>query len=225
LELSNDDLDFELTRLSGEIKTARQQLATVQSARLEAIVPSAPRDPRGQLAGEEERLKQVLQGLEQQYQHLGQRREELTVRSPIAGRIVTANLEQVLRSRPLRRGQQLLTVANEAGPWMLELNVADEDVGHVLAAQKAASHLPIRFVVGTQPSATHHGTIAEIADWTDFDDQGEPVVRVTARIENPAGLAARPGATATARIHCGRARLGYVWLRDLIELVRTKLFF
>ncbi len=225
LELTNDDLEFQVTRLTGELQTARQQLVTVQSARLDTAASAPARDQRGQLEAEAERLKQVIQGLEQQYQHLLRRRDELTVRSPIAGRIITANLDQVLRSRPLRRGQQLLTVADEHGPWVMELRVTDQDVGHVLAARQAGSPLPLRFVLATQPTVTHRGTVDQIADWTDFDESGEPGVRVTALIETPAGLAARPGATTTAKINCGRNRLGYVWLRDLIELVRTRILF
>jgi hypothetical protein len=223
VELTNEDLEFELTRVSGELQTARQQLATVQAARLESA--SSARESRGQLAADEERLKQVIQGWEQQYQHFLRQRDELTVRSPIAGRIVTSNIDQVLRSRPLRRGQLLLTVADEKGGWILESHVADQDVGHVLAARQSGGELPIRFIVATQPTVTHRGQVTQIADWTELDESGQPTVKVTAIIEDPSGLAARPGATTTARIYCGRASLAYVWLRDVIELVRTRVLF
>lgn len=225
LELSNDQLDFEMTRLSGELKTARQQLVTVQAARLEGATATAAREQRGQLAAEEERLKQVIHGLEKQHEHLLRQQEELKVRSPLAGLIVTADLEQALRSRPLRRGQRVLTVADDSGPWELELYVGDQDAGHVLAAQKATDPLPLRFVVATSPTVTHHGVVANVSQWTVLTAEGRPAVRVQAELENAAGLAARPGATVTAKIFCGRRCLGYVWLRDVFELVRTHVLF
>jgi multidrug efflux pump subunit AcrA (membrane-fusion protein) len=220
LELADDKLDFELTELTGEIRTARQQLATLQAARLDSAVPQ--RDQRWQLAAEEERIKQVLRGLEQQEQHLQERRDELTVRSPIAGRVITADVEQLLRSRPVRRGQQLLTIAAEQGSWVLELRVSDRDAGYVLAAQDAGETRPLRFVLATQPTQTRFATIEHISRWTEIDASGVASVRLTAMIDDPTQLAARPGATATAKIYCGRGRLGYVWFRDLIELLRAR---
>jgi hypothetical protein len=34
-----------------------------------------------------------------------------------------------------------------------------------------------------------------------------------------------PGAGVVARIHCGRRSVGYVWLHDLIEAVRSRIAF
>jgi hypothetical protein len=34
-----------------------------------------------------------------------------------------------------------------------------------------------------------------------------------------------PGAAVTAKIHCGRAAVGYVWLVDVIHFVRTRILF
>jgi hypothetical protein len=33
------------------------------------------------------------------------------------------------------------------------------------------------------------------------------------------------GATATAKVHCGRRAIGYVWFHDLIDFVRAKILF
>jgi hypothetical protein len=35
----------------------------------------------------------------------------------------------------------------------------------------------------------------------------------------------RAGARVTARIHCGSRSIGYVWLHDFIDFVRTSLLF
>ena len=35
----------------------------------------------------------------------------------------------------------------------------------------------------------------------------------------------RPGAVVAAKIDCGRASLGYVWLIDFIQMFRTRVMF
>ena len=118
-----------------------------------------------------------------------------------------------------------MTVADESQSWILDLRVADHDVGHVLAARQTQAQLPIQFVLATQPAVVHVAAVDQIGEWTDLEKGADPGVEVTARIENSAGLAVRPGATVTAKIHCGRRQLGYVWFRHLIELVRSKIVF
>ena len=33
------------------------------------------------------------------------------------------------------------------------------------------------------------------------------------------------GATATAKIHCGKRAIGYVWFHDLVDFIRAKILF
>jgi len=45
-------------------------------------------------------------------------------------------------------------------------------------------------------------------------------------VDDPAKLGElRPGAGVIAKIHCGKASISYVWLRDLISAIRTRLLF
>lgn len=226
LTLANDDLEFEQTRVDGELQTTRRQLATVVSSRLEATPPGGPvgpgKDPRGTLAGEEERLKQVIRGLERQAELLRKRRVELDVTAPLAGRVVTPNVEQRLRARPLRRGQHLCTIVRESGEWELDLRVADRDIGHLVAARAANPAVPLRFALANTPAETRPGQITRISEWTELDPHGDPVVRVTAELVGDEGRLARAGTTVHARIHCGRRPLAVVWLRDFWELIRTR---
>ena len=79
-------------------------------------------------------MREPLLGLEQQEKVLRARQEELTLRSPLTGHI-TWDVEQLLAARPVQRGQALLTVANVDGPWILELQVPDDEAGYLLDAQ------------------------------------------------------------------------------------------
>ena len=38
---------------------------------------------------------------------------------------------------------------------------------------------------------------------------------VKVNVEQPSEAEPRPGATTTAKIHCGRRSIGYVWLHDI----------
>ena len=35
----------------------------------------------------------------------------------------------------------------------------------------------------------------------------------------------RPGMTVFAKLHCGRRSIGYIWFRELFEVVQTRLLF
>lgn len=222
LSLANDDLDFEQTRLDGELQTARKQLATVAAARLGTSPTGDSRESPTPLAGEEERLKQVIHGLESQRELLRKRQQQLQVIAPCAGRVVTPDLDQRLRDRPLRRGQHLCTIVDEAGEWELRLRVADRDLGHVLKARLQNPSLPLRYTFASSPGESHVGAVASVADWTEFDERGAPVARLTATLPQPESRPARSGTTVFARIHCGQRPLAYVWLRDVWELLRTR---
>jgi len=158
--LDQSRLDLEDRRLGGEIETARKRLAAVQASRL----GDEPADREAlrayaQLTAEEEELKLRLANLDQQYRIVNRQRDELTVTSPIAGQVITWNLDQLLRSRPVQRGQVLMTVADLAGPWLLELHVADARIGHVLAAAADRQEpLRVHYLLAARPELTYHGT-------------------------------------------------------------------
>ena len=54
--------------------------------------------------------------------------------------------------------------------------------------------------------------------------RGDPLL-VRVNVDRSSLPSLRPGATATAKIHCGRRAIGYVWFRDLWEFVQSKVLF
>jgi hypothetical protein len=56
-----------------------------------------------------------------------------------------------------------------------------------------------------------------------FEDQ-EAIRQALAGSDN-AFSGIRPGATVTAKVHCGTASIGYVWLHDLVGWVQSKILF
>lgn len=225
--LRNPDLDLELERVAGEMQTVRTRLAAVEAARLEARPLDAAEQRRyAELTSEEQELRQRLTSLQEQRTILEAQRTELTLRSPIDGQVMTWDADRLLRARPVRRGQAVLTVADLAGPWVLELEVPDSDAGHVLDARREfGPNLRVTFLLATDPGTTYERTLDAIAVTTETNAAGEPVLRVEVPVDRAAIPDLRPGASAIARVHCGRRAIGYVWLHGLIDAVRTRLLF
>ena len=221
--LRKSELELESRRILGELQTAEKKLASLRAERLQDAPATGERrrDPH-ELAAEEEELKATLAGLVGQQAILDEQQRNLTIRSPIAGQAITWNLEQLLAARPVQRGQALLSVADLEGPWVLELHVADDRAGHVLAARDAISpELDVDFVLPSDPGRKYRGRVIEIAPSTEVDAKQESSVLVTVAFDKHSVPALRPGATVVARIHCGRRSLGYVWLHDLYDYVQS----
>jgi hypothetical protein len=81
--------------------------------------------------------------------------------------------------------------------------------------------LATSFILPANPAKVYRGTVQHIDMAVRTNEQGRATVLVRVKF-NPKDLPERkPGMVAVARIHCGRRSLGYVWLHDLIDLVRT----
>jgi biotin carboxyl carrier protein len=222
LRMHSPALDLEQSRLSGELQTAQARLVAVRAAR------SRPQDSADadeqQLASEEEQLVEQIAGLTKQLSVVEQMRKELVVTSPLAGIVLTWNTHESLDARPVKQGQLLLTVADPSGPWHVEIEVPDADAGHVIDAQRgSATPLPVSFLLASDPAVTHHGALERLAQATDTKS-GNSAAQGIAVVDGKLPASARAGGRVTARIHCGRQSLGYVWLHDLIDFVRTSIW-
>lgn len=220
--LRNQELDLEEQRVRGEIATTSSRLASVRAARVDRPATATA----GQLAAEEEELKQVISSLNRQLEIINRRVAELTLRSPIAGRVVRWDLIRSLEARPVRQGQLLMQVIDSEGPWQLELRIPDRSVRHVLAAQAASKDgLDVRFLFRMVPSVTYAGRLGMVNMATDLDQDGELSTLATVPLHQTDIPDLRPGSSVIAKIQCGRRSIGYVWLREFIEFLQTRVLF
>jgi hypothetical protein len=128
-------------------------------------------------------------------------------------------LEQLLSDRPVQRGQSLLSVANLQGPWLAELDVPDERIGHVLSAETPEEPIQVTFQLATDRGVDYRGTVRRIAGRTETTDDDRAIVHVTAEVDEQALRDLRPGATILAEIHCGKRSIAYVLLHEFVETV------
>ena len=215
LTLSSPALESENQRLVGQIQTVIQQLASVEAERL-ASGGASSQSKRAQLlkTSEEQELKEQLVGLHTQQAILQSRIDSLDVVSPRAGKIVTWQPHDRLGTRPVRMGQRLLTVAQTEGPWVLKLEVSENDVAIVHHAQTSQGPaLSVGYVLATDVISARTGRLRDVAAVAQANGTAERTVAV--RVDIDSAEDALPGATALAKIYCGRYPIGSVWLRRL----------
>ncbi len=223
LVMTSSDLKLEHERLLGEQRTTQQKLLAAQSERVRKNQPGAEdRRRSSSWSAIEKELEEQLQSVNAQLAVVATQMEKLNVRSPMEGRVQTWDVRQLLESRPVERGQVLLTVADVQGPWVLELKVPDHHVTHVLAAQEAnGPDLDVRFILKTDPDVTYQGTMALISSRTTPDEDGSAYVKAVVTIDRDKVAPLQYGSAVLAKVHCGRRSVGYVWLHDLIDAIKT----
>jgi multidrug efflux pump subunit AcrA (membrane-fusion protein) len=218
-------LELELKRVDGELETAQRQIDAVRATRTNRQVRDASPADSYRLSAEERELEQRLTNLRRELELLNREREQLVVASPIAGRVLTWDLSNRLVARPVERGEVLVTVADLARQWQLELEVPDDRVGHVLAAQEQfGPDLMVRFRLSSDDRQQHSGKISELSRTAAMRDESggiaSPVVMLKVALDenefsHGKSSELRPGVSARAQIACGRKPLGYVWLHDI----------
>lgn len=221
--LENRTLELRLKGVFGELQTVQSQLKAIEAARRNKprTAEDARPDAGRSLSAQEQELKEKLSSLQRQHATLQAERDALTVRSPIAGRIVTWDVARRLESLPVNRGDVLMQVAKTDGPWELELRLSQRDAGHLIEAQRRGMEdLKVTFTIRDEPGVSFEATVTQIAGSVQEDREGNPYVIVTAAVEKSDIRNLRPGATVTARIACGRRAVGYVWFHELIDTVR-----
>ncbi len=230
--LDDPQLALETQRVRGEIQTVRKQLEAVTAAQTDRSARAqTDRLPAGlPLSAQQQQWTQQLAGLSGQLQILDRRRAALTLHSPMAGRVLTLDVQNLLETRPVRRGDLLFTVANVDAGWILEAELPQDRLGTVLqAAKTSAVSLPVRFRLAGNSRRTYSGHVEQIqatAVLLDTDLTGPaPPIGVRICVDQEALPYGRPGMAAEVRIGCGRRAMGYVWLHDVWETVYRWLVF
>ncbi len=229
--IHDPQLILDQQRVQGEIETTRKRFEAITIARTARNVREDTANQRLPLSADGQQIEEKLASLDRQRAILAARREALTLRSPIAGRVLTLDVQKLLRARPVERGQVLFTVADTNAGWRLLADVRQDRLGHVLAAKKKnAGKLPVRFRLAGDAQGIYTGhveSVAATAVLIDMATLGEeaPAIQVRVVVDEQNLPAARPGMTAQVRIDCGTRPIGYVWLHDVWETVYSWVVF
>jgi len=141
--LENIDLSQQIQTAKGKSEELR---AMIRSAR------TALSDRRNQDQSRDENitaLEAQLKSVEREIKLLSEKEKRLTIVSPIQGSVVTYDVRDILKDRPVERVESLMEVADLSGSWQLELNLPDRKIGHVIQAFKKNDGEPLEVGEGT----------------------------------------------------------------------------
>ena len=193
-------------------------------------------EDRARLAGELDEEKAKLTNLKEQSNLCKEKLNDLEVRSPASGIVVTWDVKNRLIRRPVQRGQTLLRVADPNGPCQLELHVPDDRMGFIAAAMEKLKKeneakgehrgLPVTYILATDPGTKHEGTVSEVYQSAEVHGEEGNTVLIKVKIDrNDLPKTMTAGATVTAKIYCGRRAVGFVLFHDLIAFIQSRILF
>jgi hypothetical protein len=221
--LHSPSLDLQQREVQAVLSTAQTRLNSLLALRSRSG-GSPNRRQEVSDSADEQVLKEEIAGLDEQLRLLRSQQADLTITSPIDGRVDKWDLQQSLAGRPVRYGQHLLDVISDDGCWTVELDLPEKNVNYVLAQQRNQT-CPCTFRLRSNPQATHHAAVGQIADVAQLDPLGQSIVKVAVPLRATTSDGFRSGATVIAQLHCGTRPLGFVWLRGLIEWYRSQAWF
>ncbi len=228
VQMRNRDLEIEITGLQGQLEEAREQLVTLD---LQISSGALNSDEPEFLRAISQRREYAVrkQSLESQLQLQTEKYNQLTRVSPIDGVVMTWDLEKNLRMRPVVTGQVLLTVANPNSEWELELLMPEKRMKYLDEAfrQSNGKPLPVEFIMATEPSVTHTGTldVSNVHGRAELDPQEGAIVKLRVKPDKPDAISKRPGAEIKADVVCGKRSAAFVWFHEVIEWIWANVIF
>jgi hypothetical protein len=238
LTLENAELESQAESLAGKIQTATDRLASMSAVRLSesGMDAAQARSSSSRLAMDQRQLRSELANVRQQQEIVRVQMKKLAVIAPIDGTVIGWELERRLLGRPIGRGNLLISVVDENGPWSLKLNIPDDDAGPVIESNQASGESEIEFAVATLPSCTFKADMSSIATAARMDSRGQHVIDADANVSvdldsDDDGFDAfdsakmRSGADVTAKIKCGRRSILRSWFGDVFDFVHRNVLF
>ncbi|MEM9352524.1 MAG: HlyD family efflux transporter periplasmic adaptor subunit [Planctomycetota bacterium] len=238
VRLESTDLEADVENIEGQIATTNQQLAS--AVRQKQQDNGRMTDGEGvELSGRINELNASLKSLTLQRALLAKKEQELSLKSPIDGLVVTWKVRETIRSRPVRQGLRLMEIADPSSPWELEVFVPESKMGYVaqqLKEQRSAdadSRLKVTFILATHPSIYLEGEVVSMDTNAEVKGEEGNTVKMTItfdqsellKVTDDPSTQLKVGADVKAKIACGERPIGFVWFHDLFEFVQSKILF
>ncbi len=239
-KLESRELEKQLKELMATMEKARSQISYL---RPQTERSSSRPNEFSQLSGQLSEARITAAGAQKQIELINEQLASLTVTSPQDGIVTTWEVKKNLLGRPVEIGQELVSVAAIEGEWVLEVEVPDDDMAPIHAAQARlreeikrgekppSSTLSAYFVTATDPEHRYPGIVRRVAAKAETVE-GKHVVKLTVGFSDKVrndylkrNRELRPGSEVRARVNCGHARLAYVMLRDVVHVFYETILF
>jgi len=229
LEMRNPDLEIKKKEIEGQHNAANESLMAATQQLTSPSVRLTPQE-RVRTEAEQAKLRETVKTYREQLELVNLRVEELIVRSPIDGQVMTWDVKKNLQNRPVETGQVLMTIAAAGTDYEVELFMPERRVGHLHRHQEKLSkldppqELTADFITMTDTGTTHTGIVSKVNPTAESHEEHGNMVRVRIKPDQPI-VNARPGATVTANVHCGRSSWLWAKLHEAWEWAEANLFF
>ena len=228
LQLENPDLELQIQDAELRLETLQHQ---IEEATAQLAMRRGDASERIEIGGALELYRKRRENLQEQLSLMEKKKSFQIITSPIDGTVVTPQPKRRLMNFPTTANLAVLEVADFEGPWQMELKIPQNKIGYVTEAQQAADNhpLPVEFRIGTNPNLVLDGRLISVASRAVPSESGVPEFRaiVEADGEQFQELSdeLRSGTGVTAKILCGKRSLGFVCFYQIIDWLRTKVFF
>ncbi len=234
--MQNTDLEMRETQLLGEKAELATQLSNMRMERSQPTQPDRLQEIIGGIQVVEARIQTNAEMLEL----LAIQKEDLIIRAPISGTVITLDVKKNLLDHPVTRGTPLLEIADtdRNKPWKLELDMPEKRMGHVinfrnqLKKKNPKAEPDVEFVLASNADVKYNGKMDSIHDRAEVRGEagaagGGNTVRIKATIADQTQLPQemRPGTSCKAKVKCGKQPLGYVLFHEAIAFFQRQILF
>jgi multidrug efflux pump subunit AcrA (membrane-fusion protein) len=220
LTLDNLELSSQLRELTGQLIQHRERQRTLEARR--SVSRLTEREQIELQSGLVEAAS-AIEHTERQIKLMHERLERLKIVAPADGVITSWNVKQTLLNRTVLPGDSLLQEIEPNGKWLIELQIPEDRLGYVTRYRAGLSDgesLKVEFVLATEPERRYSGTLKSIGERTELIADIH-AVRAVVELDANSPPPLRDGAEVKARLNCGPHRAGFVWFRELIEVIQT----
>ena len=231
IRIENDQLTRSILSAQGELTSTKEKIRILQA---NLNNPESTQAEQIIAEGELNVLDLKLKNLNSQLELMNTMQNKQEIRSNMDGSILTWQPIDRLEKFFVSADTEVLRVANLNGDWDIELKITQKKVGYVGSAmEKSDEELLVEFQMATNPSVRFEGRLKKIESRAVMSETGEPEYRAIVRIdkeqieklresENRGEL--KPSVGVTAKIHCGKRKLGFVWFYQVYDYVLYELF-
>jgi len=228
LRMVNPDVEVEIAELQSQIYTTLAELNRVrgQSTRRQTLKPTE----KLALEGEELELETKLEAQRAKLALKKKRAEDLIVRAPIDGVVVSWEVEKSLLNRPVSTGQVLLEIADLTQPMYLEVQMPEKREGHLdqFIRDTGADQLQVDYILASALEQPLPAVlpVENISLRAEANEEHGSIIKMRALPDQAAlaTLSPSPGTKLTADVKCGRRSSGFVLLHEVYEWFRKFTF-
>jgi biotin carboxyl carrier protein len=225
LQLTNEVMEDELLQLRSQRDERRKSLLSLNS-QVHSASRSSDRQHLLHLQAEQEQCRIEISSLDSRIVLAEKQMDRMTLRAPIEGTVVTFVDAQQLIGKPVRRGDSLLEIMDENGPWRLELEVPEHRMHHLRHGIRSYGEtVPARFKLTADPKHEFSGTLSHTAERSTLNAEEGAVVQVHISPDKSSDLPCRIGADVRSKLECGRYSLMYVLFGDAVEYAQREFWF